>query len=191
MSNNINEQLVMVIENFITAEEADHLKKEILDRATDDPRDNYRTYGIDSFELLTRENPFPWDPNNIIQKVGQYAYNFFKTHYNLDDSFVLDRAFGNIMDEGAYLDSHQDFSYAADHEHDPNKKTYVCGLFLTDDYKEGNFTFFEGDLVSFKPRTGTVVLFNGHSTRHGVQRVAEKTRVNILYMFYYTDPVQS
>lgn len=188
---NINEQLVVVIEDFIPKEDAESLKDAILERCGPDPRDNYRTYGIDSFGLLTREYPFDWDPKNIIQQVGQYAYNFFKKHYELDETFVLDRAFGNIMDKGASLSSHKDFSYSADHEHDPNKKTYVCGLFLNDDYEGGNFMFHDEDLVSFKPRQGTIVLFNGHSTRHGVAEILEKTRVNVLYMFYYTDPVQS
>jgi hypothetical protein len=185
---NINEQLVTVIEGFITKEEAEILKEEILSRCGPDPRDNYRTYGIDSFEMLTRDKGFPWDANDTLRQVGLYAYNFFKKHYDLDESFILDRAFGNIMDKGAYLDSHMDFSYSAEHAHDPNKKTFVCGLFLNDDYDGGNFTFYEGDLISFKPRQGTIVLFNGHSTRHGVQEILENTRVNVLYMFYYTDP---
>lgn len=185
---NINEQLVAVIEGFISDKEAIDLKKEILNLCEPDPRDNYRTLGIGSSEIISEDNQVSWDPQDVLKRVGQYAYNFFKKQYDLDDSFVLNRVFGNIMDEGAYLDSHQDFSYAEGLAHDSTKKTYVCGLFLNDDYEGGNFTFYDKELLSFRPRAGSIVLFNGHSTTHGVQKILKNSRVNVLYMFYYTDP---
>jgi hypothetical protein len=132
-----------------------------------------------------------WDPNNVIQSTALYAFSFFKNLYNLNETFIFDRVFANIMEENAFLDIHKDFSYSDTEEHDPTKKTFVAGLFLNNDYEGGNFEVFDEGALSTKPNQGSLVLFNGHSTFHGVQKIKKNRRINFLFMYYYTDPAES
>ena len=191
INSSIDQPFFAVIEDFINADTAHDLAFEILTRKEKDPRENYEFLGLGSGKAIEEDAPYPWDPDNVIKDTGIYAFNFFKNVYNLDENFVLDRIFGNIMNPGASLDVHRDLSYGKDQEHDFNKKTFVCGLFLSDTYEGGDLTFFETKNVSFKPKAGTLVLFNGHSTWHGVEKIIENSRINILYMYYYTDPESS
>lgn len=189
MSINLDEKFFLVIEDFISKDQVNNLLNYIRENSEiDKNREGYKWAGL-GWITENKELP-PWDPDQIIQKTADYAYSFFKSHFSLDDSFELDRVFGNTMEENAYLDSHKDFSYGKDLEHDPNKKTFVAGLFLTDDYEGGETVFFENHDIAIKPPLGSLVLFTGHSLRHGVNKVLSGSRVNILYMFYYTDPVQ-
>lgn len=180
----------MVVQDFITKEQAAGLYSYIQENKVDDRRSNYKTLGIDPFTVLDDELCPEWDPEHLLIKTADYAYNFFKSYYNLDESFALDRVFGNIMLESAKLDTHKDFSYDESSEHDPTKKTFVAGLFLNSDYEGGEMDFLENKAVILKPQTGTLVLFNGHATWHGVAEVLSNNRTNILYMFYYTDKDQ-
>ena len=182
---NINERYVKVFKNFIPREEALLLGANIQVLSEPDRREYYRTLGMGGKELLLGPSRFGWDTGKAFHKAALFAYNLFKNRYNLDDKFTLDRVFGNIMQEGAYLNEHEDYSYGEDDEHDPTKKTLVCGLFLSDDYEGGEFTFPDNNLV-VSPEAGSLVLFTGHSTRHGVNIVTKNTRINVLYMFYYS-----
>lgn len=184
----INQKHVTVIEDFIDEESAKELLEQILEKKIPDRRANYEFLGLGN--LLNLDSPAAdiKDPENIIKNTAVYAHRFFKNLYDLDDTFVLDRIFANIMNPGASLSKHMDFSYGETDEHDFRKKTFACGLFLTDDYEGGEFSFFETSNVSFKPKTGTLVLFTGHSTWHAVNEVLSGSRVNLIYMFYYTDP---
>lgn len=189
MAINLDEQLFLVVEDFVTNDQAKYLLDYINENSYQDgPREHYKFVGLG--QHLKNGEMAPWDPEDVVRKAANYAYNFFRVHYQLDDSFVLDRVFGNTMLENSLLHSHKDFSYDKDSAHDPNKKTFVAGLFLTDDYEGGETTFFESQTIAIKPPVGSLVLFTGHSVRHGVNQVLNGTRVNILYMFYYTDPVQ-
>lgn len=187
INSSVNQKLLTVIEDFIDVETATELLVEILNRKEPDRREHYEFLGLGNGEVLFQEIPFDWDPKNIIKDTGLFAFNFFKNMYNLDDNFVLNRIFGNVMNPKASLDTHKDLSYDEEEEHDNTKKTFACGLFLSDDYEGGNFTFFKNSNISFKPKAGSLVLFNGHSTWHGVDEVLQNSRVNILYMFYYTN----
>ncbi len=188
MNPDVNEKFFAVIEDFITPEQGAKLKDYIIENSIEDRRDHYRYFPMGDKLILFKDIDRDWDPDNIVQIAARYAFNFFKSHYQLGDSFVLDRIFGNIMMEGALLHSHKDFSYGETLEHDPSKKTLVAGLFLNDDYEGGEMTFFEDQDFTIKPKSGTLMLFTGHATRHGVNQILKGTRVNILYMFYYTDP---
>jgi hypothetical protein len=185
---NINEQFFAVIEDFIDKDQAESLKSYIIENSLEDRRNYYKYAPLGDSERIFGDEKRPWDPDNIIQNTAIYAYNFFKSHYNLNESFVLDRVFGNIMFAGAFLYDHKDFSYGESLDHDPSKKTLVASLFLSDDYEGGEMAFFERQKFIVKPKVGTLMLFTGHSTRHGVKEILDGTRVNILYMFYYTDP---
>jgi len=183
----LNESYVSVIEDFIPAEEAKQLGHHIVENSEEDRRDYYRMMPLGKADRVMVEGGFKWDTNNYIKKAADYAFSEFKKRYDLDDSFVLDRAFGNIMMENAQLDSHMDFSYDESSEHDSSKKTFVAGLFLSDDYEGGTMTFYEPGVLRANPKAGTLILFNGHSIQHGVEKITKGTRVNILYMFYYSD----
>lgn len=181
----IDERYVEVIEDFIPRDAALSLGINIEQFAEPERRDHYKTLGIAGGELTSGPSRFDWDTEGHLHKVAVFAYNLFKDRYGLGDDFVLNRVFGNVMQEGAYLDEHEDYSYGEDDAHDSSKKTLVCGLFLSDDYEGGEFTFPDNDL-KVKPKAGSLVVFTGHSTRHGVNKVTKNTRVNALYMFYYS-----
>jgi hypothetical protein len=188
---NINENFVAFIDEFIDAETSNNLALEIFNRSEPDRRENYRFLGLGRGDMLEKSLLTEWDTNNVIQSTALYAFSFFKNLYNLNETFIFDRVFANIMEEGAFLPLHKDFSYSDTEEHDPTKKTFVAGLFLNDDYEGGNFEFFDKGSLTTKPNQGALVLFNGHSTLHGVQKITKNKRINILFMYYYADPEES
>jgi predicted 2-oxoglutarate/Fe(II)-dependent dioxygenase YbiX len=83
----------------------------------------------------------------------------------------------------SFLHSHKDDRNWDEPIEDLASMTYVCGLFLTDDYEGGELTFEDYD-ISLKPKPGTLVLFPGYYTRHGVNKVTSGTRINILSHFF-------
>ena len=66
---------------------------------------------------------------------------------------------------------------------DGKKRSFVAGLFLNDDYGDGELLF-DDQGVALKPKPGTLVLFPGFYTNHGVNEITSGLRVNILIFFY-------
>ena len=97
--------------------------------------------------------------------------------------FELNRSHANLMFPESRLHSHKDDRNFDEPIESLASRTYVCGLFLTDDYEGGELTF-EGYNISLKPKAGDLVLFPGYYTRHGVNEVISGTRINILCHFF-------
>ena len=184
-----DQKFVAVIEDFISQDAVQTLKEGLLARKeVDSTRHGYEFLGIgDEQSVFNQPYDLEWDPEGIIKSTAFFAKNFYKNMYDLGDQLVLDRIFGNIMNPGALLHQHRDLSYNDNSSNKLDKKVFACGLFLSDDYDGGEFGFFEDQKLSFRPKSGSLVLFNGHSTWHAVGEIISNSRINILYMFYYTD----
>jgi hypothetical protein len=175
-----------VFENFIDADYANMLADYFKANPQEDPREFYGFFpfgGIAEFF----ENPdfkLEFDPLNKINEMVHFSYNFFLKEYPIYGDFKLNRSHANLMSKGASLSSHRD---DRDHEDTPiedlGSKTHVAALFLNDDYEGGELYFEELD-ISLKPKAGTLVLFPGYYTRHGVKEITSGTRVNTLSHFF-------
>jgi len=183
------ESFMTVVEDFATPEEVERIYNHMVENSQDDPRDNYRFYGVAGPEILD-DVTYPWDPTGVLSRVANYVNDFFIDRYGFGDEFVLNRVHGNIMEVGAALHTHKDEAYASNtkdsvqnQDHVYDKKTYACSFFLNDDYEGGEFVFYDQDQV-LKPKPGTLVIFAGHGTTHEVREVTKGARVNVLFMFY-------
>lgn len=179
-------QPYIVIEDFYTKEQCQPLIDWFLANEDWDPREFYGNVGLGGKDEFFGENPkrFDFDKEGLLQKAVHFAYNKFLESYDMDGEFGLNRAHANYMHAGALLHSHHDDrNYREEPIEDLNSKTYVAGLFLTDDYDGGELTFEESG-VSLKPKVGDLVLFPGFYSMHGVNEVTRGTRLNILIHFF-------
>jgi len=175
-----------VIENFLDQEYCSMLSDYFKENQLEDSREFYGFFPFGG-EAEFFESPkfnLEFDPLNKIYDMVHFSRKFFLENYPISGKFKLSRSHANLMSEGAYLDSHKD---DRDHEEvlieDLGSKTHVAGLFLNDDY-EGGELIFENLSIEIKPKAGTLILFPGYYTRHGVNEVTSGTRVNILSHFF-------
>lgn len=173
----------VVVEDFISAEDAAALCSAILSDPEEDPKPHFRGLGIGGIELLKDRASVSWDTNKRLLDVLDYAEKHFNETYNILGTLEFNRIYGNIMDEGAFLPSHRDEDPNPAGEYDGKKRSFVAALFLNDDY-EGGEILFEDQGAALKPKPGTLVLFPGFYTNHGVNEVLKGSRVNILAFFY-------
>lgn len=176
----------IIIEDFLDPEYCKSLAKYFIKNMEEDPRDFYATYGLggkNDFFLEKTLIPRAYDPDNKIHETIHFAYNLFKNTYPMVGEFELNRSHANMMFTESFLHSHKDDRNWDEPIKDLASMTYVCGLFLTDDYEGGELTFEDYD-ISLKPKPGTLVLFPGYYTRHGVNKVTSGTRINILNHFF-------
>jgi hypothetical protein len=175
----------LVFEGFCTLEQCTQLAEYFLSNEDYDPREFYGNYGLggpDEFFGPNRRQP-SFDPDDILLKVASFAKKQFQETYEMVGTFGLNRSHANYMHEGAELFSHNDDRIGSEPVEGLNSRTYVCGLFLTDNYEGGELVF-EEEGVSLKPKAGDLVLFPGFYTRHGVNKVTKGTRLNILTHFF-------
>lgn len=173
----------VVIENFLTNDEADFLCKYALDNDMgDEARPTYGFFPLGGSDLMDGSRELDFDPTRIKDAIN-FALSYFKENYTILGELVLNRAHFNIMYEGALLDDHADEDPNSMGNYDKTKRSYILGIFLNDDYKGGKFSFEDQDAL-FVPPKGSLVLFPGWCTRHGVKEVREGARVNILVVFH-------
>lgn len=169
---------------FIDSDLADSIAEYSLSNAEAESRDNYQTLGLFGQEVYsTREVKYSFDPNEKIYDVVDAALDVIKESYELKGTLSLNRCHVNIMHEGAELGAHTD----QDPSVETGVKSYIAGLFLTDNY-EGGELFFPHIATEIKPNKGDLVIFPGHCTTHGVREVKKGSRVNILAIIHETLP---
>jgi hypothetical protein len=175
-----------IIEDFIDADYANMLSEYFKTNPQEDPREFYSFFPFGGNSEFFEQPDFKldFDPLNKIMEMIQFSYNFFLDNYPIYGDFKLNRSHANLMHKGASLSSHRD---DRDYEditiEDLGSKTHVAALFLNDDY-EGGELYFEELEISLKPKSGTLVLFPGYYTKHGVNEVTSGTRVNTLSHFF-------
>jgi 2OG-Fe(II) oxygenase superfamily len=175
-----------VIKGYLTEEQCHPLAKYFTDNEDYDPREFYGNIGLGGPVEFFSNPPkkFEYDPENILVDMVHFAYKFFLENYEMNGTFGLNRSHANFMHEGALLHSHHDDrDYRTENIDSLNSKTYVCGLFLSDDYEGGELVF-EDEKISLKPSIGDLVFFPGFYTRHGVNLVTSGTRLNVLTHFF-------
>ena len=175
-----------LFENFIDKEYAKNLAKFFLENMHEDRREFYGFYPINSKNYFFTEDtlvPLPYDPERIINKAVEFGYDFFLKTYKMLGEFELHRTHGNLMFEKAKLDYHKDDETLGVDENDLPSRTYVLGIFLNDDYEGGEITFPEVN-ESLKPSAGSLLLFPGFRSPHGVNEVTSGVRINILVDFF-------
>lgn len=58
---------------------------------------------------------------------------------------------------------------------------YVCILFITDDYEGGELSL---DDFVWKPEAGDAIFFPGWKIHHGVEKVVDGVRINLITHFF-------
>jgi hypothetical protein len=175
-----------MVEDFIDKEYCDQLAKYFKDNAQEDSRQYYKTYGIDGKKYFFAgylPKAKDYDPEMKIYEAVHFAYDFFTKNYDIAGNFELNRVSANLMFEESELNPHHDDRAGTTPLSEIGSRTYVCGIFLTDDYEGGEITFEEHD-VSFKPKAGSLLMFPGFSSRHGVNKIVSGLRLNILVNFF-------
>ena len=114
----------------------------------------------------------PWEKRRvdvskdpIIEKVQKF-YNQF----NLD--FILEQAELCTWNEGSESELH------IHNERGREDTLFNSILYLNDDFKGGEFMTKN---LTFKPAPGTLILFNGRETYHGVKPIIKKERYSIIF----------
>lgn len=173
-----------LIEEFINPDYAQKIADYALENPEADDRDFYQVLGLFGPEVhAIRETTFPFDPDELLYNMVDFAMIEFNNSYELLGQLTLNRCYVNIMHENAELATHSD----QDKNVKAGVKSYIAGLFLTDDYEGGELVF--PDLgLSIKPNKGDLVLFPGHCTNHGVNKVTKGTRVNVLAIIHELVP---
>jgi hypothetical protein len=171
-----------VIEDYLTKEECEYFLKRILDNSEADPKPGFRWTSI-PVEGLGESVKIDWDADSKILDYARLAEKYFKDNYEISGELKFNRVHGNIMDEGAEFYIHTDEDPNDEGGYDGAKRTYVCGLFLNDDYEGGDFIFEDQD-TSFVPKAGSLVFFPGWCTRHGIKKITKGSRVNLLSIFH-------
>ena len=173
-----------VIEEFLHPDYAQKIADYALANPEADDREFYQTLGLFGPEVhAIREATFPFDPDEKLYDMVDIAMIEFNNSYELRGNLTLNRCHVNIMHENAELAAHSD----QDKNVTTGIKSYIAGLFLTDNYEGGELTFPELG-ASIKPNKGDLVLFPGHCTNHGVNKVTKGTRVNILTVIHELVP---
>lgn len=186
MLKNITELEYYLFEDFIDKEYANNLAKFFLENMHADRREFYGFYPIDGKNYFFTDKkliPQPYDPERQINKAVEFAYDFFLNKYKMQGEFELHRSHGNLMFEKAKLDDHEDDAVVGIESKDLPSRTYVMGIFLNDDY-EGGEIYFPNSNIDLKPPTGSLLLFPGFKSRHGVREVTSGVRINILVDFF-------
>ena len=173
----------VVVEDFMSAEDARKLYDHIMANAEEDPKPHFRGWGVGGVKFDAETQSVDDRIYEPLIPVLKYADAHFKETYKILGELEFNRVYGNIMDKGAVLASHRDEDPNREGIYDGKKRSFVAGLFLNDDY-EGGEILFEDQGAALKPKPGTLVLFPGYYTNHGVNEVLAGSRVNILAFFY-------
>lgn len=175
-----------IIKDYLDKEFCSAMVEYFLKNVEEDPREFYGTHGLGGKEYFFDEKdprPRPYDLNMELYDAIRFGHTFFLNQYPICGEFELNRAHVNFMFEGAELHSHKDDRNYDEPIESLASKTHVLGIFLNDNYEGGELVFPEIG-VSLKPTAGSLVLFPGYFTRHGVNKVTSGTRINILAHYF-------
>lgn len=178
-----NKSNYVVVEDFLTVDEAKAFYDAILSECEPDAKPKFRYLHIANGVGNTEPIRKPWDPTNKLNNAVEYARKHFSETYKILGTLEFNRIFGNVMETGSHLPSHRDEDANMDGIFDGKKRSFVAGLFLNDDYGDGELLF-DDQGAALKPKPGTLVLFPGFYTNHGVNEITSGLRVNILIFFY-------
>jgi predicted 2-oxoglutarate/Fe(II)-dependent dioxygenase YbiX len=173
-----------VVEGFLSHEECEHFLNVINEKATDDQKPGYKGLGLINQENL-ENNTYPnhLDPNKVLLLIIDKVRDHFLSTYEMAGTFVFDRIFGNVMEEGTIHPHHRDEERGVIGGMGEKKRSQVCSIVLNDDYEGGELTFNDHN-IQIKPKPGSLILFRGYDNVHGVNRVEKGRRVNLLVFFY-------
>ena len=166
--------------NVLTPEECRALAEYIEANSQDDHRDHYKHSGMLVYDYLAGEVPPEMVP---VRRALKLANKVFTENYEFTyNRFELKRLFGNIMYKGAINEPHDD-----DGDVYPGKmdieEHYSCVLMLNSDY-EGGELYFKHHGIQLKLEAGDLIMFRGNAANlHGVRRVKEGKRVNVIIFF--------
>lgn len=175
-----------VIEDFLSLDFCNSLCDYFLQNIEEDPRDFYGTHGLGNKDYFFNEKdprPRVYDPNKELYDTIRFGLDFFLKSYPIVGEFELNRAHVNFMFTGAELHSHKDDRNYDEPIESLGSRTHVMGIFLNDNYEGGELVFPDID-ITLKPKTGSLVFFPGYYTRHGVNKVTNGTRINILAHYF-------
>jgi hypothetical protein len=175
---------VLVIENFATSEELEHIMSMINNLTEDDWNIEYtknlkrfclEKFGRDDVENLVAEGKFEithgWQDKNYDTHGDPVVMSWLnKIHALVEVADPTLEQTGMVtlqrMQEGVELKAH------TDQDTDPAIK-YATILYLNDDYVAGELFFVNKDL-QLKPKPGTIIFFPGTSEfNHGVKHVGK------------------
>lgn len=181
----MNEDVIpyTIIKGYMDKDFCKELGKYFLNNQEEDPREFYATFGLGSInEFFKEEYKKSFDPNKKLLEMVHFSYDFFSKNYLMKGDFAINRSHGNLMFPGAILHDHEDDRLMNQSLDELGSRTYVAGLFLTDDYEGGEIVF--NNTEAYHPEAGDLVLFPGWYTRHGVNKVTSGVRINILTHFF-------
>jgi hypothetical protein len=174
-----------VFEDFLTQEECESMAAYIDEHSEADPKPLFRFFPILFQPDGKTIAPRSWDPDNKMEEMIVKAERFVLENYNLWGSLYTNRIHGNIMDAGSQFYYHTDEDPNDKGEYDGAKRTYVGDLFLNDDYVGGEFGFtVNGEVIKFKPKAGSLVIFPGYNTSHGIEPITSGRRINIMNIMH-------
>lgn len=178
-----NQSNYVVIEDFLTSEECKAFYESVMSSSVEDPKPYFRylhlVHNQDDLDNL----PTPWDMGGKIKSLVEYANNHFIKNYTILGTLKFNRLFGNVMEAGSHLPGHRDEDPNPEGLFDGKKRSFVGSLLLNDDYEGGDLLFSDQN-AKVKPKPGTLVLFPGYYTNHGVDFISSGNRVNLLLFFY-------
>jgi hypothetical protein len=189
---NINNK-INIIENFISKDTCEFLINVLKKHTVEDPKrkgfhialnlDHFAALSIlDKSELFERKDD---EFNLAAKKIEEIINNITKEvskFYNIE--YILKTFCYTKMDVGTKNRIHADNKYI---DFDGNIKDRTSEiedrsvlLYLNDDYEGGNLEF-PNQNISLKPKTGTLVFFEGNEdTIHGVSEVLSGERINLI-----------
>ena len=178
-----------VFEDFLDKKTCEQMTAYVDANAESDQKPSFRFLAIPSY--VDNNSNFviypklTWDPEEKIQELISSSEEFVNKSFNLWGVLKTVRVHGNIMDQGSQFYYHTDEDPNDLGEYDGAKRTYVGDLFLNDDYKGGDFGFeVNGELIKFKPKAGSLVIFNGYNTMHGIDPITFGRRINIMCIMH-------
>lgn len=179
----IVEDLVLV-EDFLSKDEVDHIKA-IIDKTSDDDwRVEYlgnlkrfcmEKFGRDDVDNLVAEGKFEitrnWEDKNYNirhEKIYEVMHSRLSDMVENSDNTLELSGFATIqrMQPGVELKSHTD-------EHTDPSIRYATILYLNDEYVDGEL-FFQNKDLQVRPKPGSLLIFPGNEEfEHGVRHVGE------------------
>lgn len=182
---------IYCIENFISEDSCKFLINNLKNRIVESPRDfiygyihsEYPKYLsiIGEYSDIAFENISIDLINNIFLSMGYLIKDIFKKDH------ILKQTYYSVMYKGAENELHIDNYYRDEYgkmqprKNSKNDKSSV--LYLNENYLGGEL-YFPKQNLKFKPKPGTLVVFEGSTEKpHGVLKVSEGVRHNLITFF--------
>lgn len=169
-----------IVKNFINRQECDEIKNHILNNLSHHDLPNFKYFETTLDKRKSLEKIY-YDYNGKLQEIADIAVKWFEQNFNIS-GLTYDRTHGSIMYKDAELPYHTDEKNNEHPEYGPGD-AYVCILFITDDYQGGELKLKDCDLI-IKPEAGDAIFFPGWKIHHGVEKVIDGVRINLITHFF-------